>query len=156
MGDHQYRRAGLFFEGVEQGEDLRLDGDVKRGGRFVGNQQFGMVNQRHGNHHALAHAAGKLMRISLETHLCRRDLHFFEDLQRDLHRLCARDVLVSHDRFTQLIAQRKRRIERGHRLLENHRQIAAAQIGIFPRRELAQIVAAKLHLPADDTCAGGQ
>ncbi len=118
--------------------------------------RFGLVNQRHGNHHALAHAAGKLVRIRFQAHLRRRDLHLLEDLQRDLHRLCARDVLVAHHRFTQLIAQRKRRIERGHRLLKNHRQLAAAQIGIFPRRELAQIVAAKLHLPADDLRAGGQ
>ena len=115
-----------------------------------------MIDQRHGYHHALAHAAGKLVGIGFQSHLWCRNLHFLEDLQRDLHRLCARDVLMTHNRLAQLIAQRKRRIERGHRLLENHRQLATAQIGIFPRRELAQIVATKLHLPADDPCAGGQ
>ena len=64
--------------------------------------------------------------------------------------------LVAYDRFAELIAQRKRRIERGHGLLENHRQLAAAQIGIFPRRELAQVMTAKLHLTADNLRAGGQ
>ena len=42
-----------------------------------------MIDQRHGNHHALAHAAGKLVGIGFQSHLCCRNLHFLEDLQRD-------------------------------------------------------------------------
>ena len=44
-------------------EDLRLDGDVERGGRLVGDQHLRIAGQRHGDHGALAHAAGQLMRI---------------------------------------------------------------------------------------------
>ena len=61
---------------------------------------------------------------------------------------------MAHHRFTELIAKREGRVERGHGLLEYHRQLAAAQIGILPRRELAQILAAEIHLPADDPGAG--
>ncbi len=46
----------------EQVEDLRLDGDVERGGRLVGDQQARAVGDRHRDHHALAHAARELVR----------------------------------------------------------------------------------------------
>ncbi len=51
---------------LEQLQDLRLHRDVERGGRLVGDQQVGLVRQRHGDHHALALAAGELMRIALQ------------------------------------------------------------------------------------------
>jgi len=54
-------------------EDLRLDRDVERGGRFVGDEQLRPAGQRHGDHHALAHAAGEAMRMFVEARFCRRD-----------------------------------------------------------------------------------
>ena len=48
----------------QQLQDLVLDGDVERGGRLVGEQQLGRAGERDGDHHALAHAAGKLVRIA--------------------------------------------------------------------------------------------
>ena len=50
----------------EQRQDLRLDGDVERGGRLVGDQQVRLVGERHGDHHALALAARQLVRIGVE------------------------------------------------------------------------------------------
>ena len=47
-------------------EDLRLHGDVERGGRLVGDQQVGLVGERHRDHHALALPAGQLMRIACQ------------------------------------------------------------------------------------------
>jgi hypothetical protein len=44
-------------------QDLRLDGHVERGGRLVGDQQRRVAGQRHGDHHALAHAARQLVRV---------------------------------------------------------------------------------------------
>ena len=37
--DEDDRRAGLLAQHAHQVEDLRLDGDVERGGGFVGDQQ---------------------------------------------------------------------------------------------------------------------
>ena len=54
-------------------EDLRLHGDVERGGRLVGDQQVGLVGERHRDHHALALAAGELMRIAREPRLPDRE-----------------------------------------------------------------------------------
>ena len=50
---------------VDQIEDLGLDRDVERRRRLVGDQQLRLVGERHRDHHALAHAAGELVRIPL-------------------------------------------------------------------------------------------
>ena len=47
-------------------QDLRLHGDVERGGRLVGDQQVRLVGERHRDHDALALPAGELMRIARE------------------------------------------------------------------------------------------
>ena len=54
---------------VEQLQDLRLHRDVERGGRLVGDQHLGPEGDRHGDQRALAHAAGKLMRIVVDAPL---------------------------------------------------------------------------------------
>ena len=62
MGDEDEGHAGLALQPEEEVEDLRLDGDVERRGRLVGDQELRVAGDRHGDHHALAHAAGKLVR----------------------------------------------------------------------------------------------
>ena len=66
VGDEQHRHAEPLLRFLQQFQDLRLHRDVERGGRLVGDQQIRLVRQRHGDHHALALAAGKLMRIGAE------------------------------------------------------------------------------------------
>ena len=67
VGDQQQRQAAFRLQLRQEFEDLRLDRDVERGGRFVGDQQRGVVGQRHGDHHALALAAGQLVRKRIEA-----------------------------------------------------------------------------------------
>ena len=55
--DQDDRGAKRVAQFAHQVEDLRLDGDVERGGRFVGDQHLRVARQRHGDHHALPHAA---------------------------------------------------------------------------------------------------
>ena len=65
--DQQHGHAELALQVLQQLEDLRLDGDVERRGRLVGDQQVGLVGERHGDHHALALAAGELMRVGVRA-----------------------------------------------------------------------------------------
>ena len=51
----------------DQLEDLRLHGHVERRRRLVGDQQLRVVDQRHRDHHALAHAAGELVRVGVDA-----------------------------------------------------------------------------------------
>ena len=62
------------LEAADQIKHLRLNGDVERGGRLVGDQQLWIAGQRNGDHRALAHAAGKLVRIVVHALFGRRDL----------------------------------------------------------------------------------
>ena len=47
----------------EQLEDLRLDGDIERRRRLVGDDQSRVRHERHRDHGSLAHAARELVRI---------------------------------------------------------------------------------------------
>ena len=67
---------------LDELEDLRLDRDVERGRRLVGDQQLRLAGQRHGDHHALAHAAGEAVRIFVEALPRGRNAHALEDAQR--------------------------------------------------------------------------
>ena len=80
----------LVLEPGEQFEDLRLHGHVERRGRLVGDQQLRLVGERHGDHHALALAAGKLVRIGAEPLFRLADADLVEQLERPRARLPAR------------------------------------------------------------------
>ncbi len=67
MGDEQNRRAFLLLKRLDEVKDLALNGHIECGRRLVGDQQLRPGCKRHGDHHALAHAAGKAMRIFIET-----------------------------------------------------------------------------------------
>ena len=66
VGDDDDRGAELALEVLEQVEDLRLHGDVEGRGRLVGDEQARVVHQGHRDHHALAHAAGELVRVVVD------------------------------------------------------------------------------------------
>ena len=101
--------------------------DIKGGGRFVGDEQFGFVDERHGDHDPLAHAAGELVRVFIHPCFRRGDA----DARQHFHAAPAHfrgggRVMQGH-RFGQLPADGVDRIERGHGLLENHADLATAQ-----------------------------
>ena len=112
---------------LQQLQDLRLDGDVERGGRLVGDQQVGLVGERHGDHHALPLAAGKLVRIGAEPLLgssrCRPCVSSSSTRARAV--ASSRPLMQLHD-LADLLLDRVQRIERGHRLLEDDRDLLAA------------------------------
>ena len=62
VGDDDEPHAGLVLEAAQEIEDLRLDGHVERRRRLVGDQELRPAGERHGDHHALAHAARELVR----------------------------------------------------------------------------------------------
>ena len=65
--DQDDRHPQPVLQAVDEVEDLGLDGDVQRGGRLVGDQQPGLVGQRHRDHDPLAQAAGQLVRVVVEA-----------------------------------------------------------------------------------------
>jgi hypothetical protein len=82
--------AEFLLDVLQQFQDLRLDGDVQRRGRLVGDQHLsGRAGERHGDHHALAHAARQLVGVFVEPLTCVRDAHPDERFER-LHPRAAR------------------------------------------------------------------
>ncbi len=63
--DEQNADIGLAPDFLEQDEDFRLNGYVKRRNRFIGHQQARFERERAGDADALALAARKLMRVAL-------------------------------------------------------------------------------------------
>ena len=53
MCDQQNAKAKILLQFRQKSQDLRLDCHIKRGGRFIGDQQFRIAHQRHGDHDAL-------------------------------------------------------------------------------------------------------
>src|SRR6516225_10770109 len=80
----------LFY----QFEDLGLDSDIERCGRFVCDENFRMAYQRHRDHDALTHSTGELMRIKVDPASSVLDTHLLEAGDGSLQRLGARHFLV--------------------------------------------------------------
>ena len=143
MGDEHHRRAGLALQPVDQGQDLGLDGHVQRGGRFIRDQQARLAGQRHCDHHALAHAPAQFMGILLQAAFRFGDAHLLEQIKRAVFCLFFGQSLVKAQTFGQLPPHREHRIQRGHRLLEDHPDLVAAN-----RAHQVLVGFSKVHLPA--------
>ena len=73
VGDQHDGRAVLAAEALQQRDDLRLHRDVERRRRLVGDDELRLGAQGQRDHHALAHAAGELVRIAVDAPLRRRN-----------------------------------------------------------------------------------
>ena len=126
VGDHQHRHREFVLEVVHQLEDLRLDGDIERGGRFIGNQQCRAADQRHGDHGALAQAAGQFEGVVVEGGARIRKTGEAQHVDGQFTPLCPRAAAVKMERLADLVTHRVQRRQGGHRLLEDHRYASAA------------------------------
>ncbi len=84
VADEDDRGLQLGLEVAHDVEDLGLHGDVERRGRLVGDQQVGAAHHSHRDHHALAHAAGQLVRVLAHAPGAFGNAHQFEYFQRAL------------------------------------------------------------------------
>ena len=124
--DEQHGHAEAFLEIDEQFENLRLNGHVQRGRRLVGDEQLGFGGQRHRDHHALLHPAGKLVRIIFEPRFRRGDV---DELQQADHFLVRGPLrAVQLERLLDLAADAEDGIERGAGVLKNVTDHAAANL----------------------------
>jgi hypothetical protein len=112
---------------LQQTDDLRLDGHVQRRGGFVGHDQLGLGRQRQGNHHALAHAAGELVRIVVDA-LLGRGMPVSCSRSMARARLGCTHGQVRADGFGQLPADGVQRVQRGQRVLEDGADLAAPDV----------------------------
>ncbi len=113
---------------LDELENLRLDGDVERGRRLVGDEQLGLAGQRHRDHHALAHAARELVRVAVDARARIGDADRLQHLDGVLVRLLFGVAEVQLRDLHQLPRDAHEGVERGHRVLEDHRDALAANL----------------------------
>ncbi len=128
MRDQDQRHVALGHQVADQVQDLLLDGHVQRGGGLVGDQQVGPAGQRHGDGDALALPARELVRIGIDALGGIGDAHAVQQC----HGLCARrggvHAAVQAQRLGHLAADGVHRVQRRHRLLEDHADAVAAHL----------------------------
>ena len=156
VGDHDDGGAKLLLQALQQVENLRLNGHVQRGGWFVGDNQPRVAHDGHGDHDALAHAAGKLVRILLHAALRVRNFNQTQLFKHDFARFRFGNAFVDAQRLDQLIADGEKRVERGHRVLKDHADLIAADFAEHFGRECGQIRAVKDHFIRRDFGIVGQ
>ena len=82
MGDQDERHSQFRPQPLEQLEDLRLDRDVERCGRCIGDEKPWVARERHGDHHSLAHPTAELVRKLVNTFGRRGNAHEVEQFDR--------------------------------------------------------------------------
>ena len=156
VGDEDHRHVPVLLLLVEQVEDLGLHGDVEGRGGLVGEEQLGAAGERDGDRDALAHAAGQLVGVLAEAPLRVGDADRVEQLQGLLVGLVLGDVEVVAQALGDLAPDLHDRVERGHRVLEDHRHLGAPQrshLAVAGADELLAVVGGR---PGADHVAGGE
>ena len=79
VGDENDARSVFLLQRTQQVQDGALHGYVEGRCRFVGDEDVGVVDQRHGYHHTLLLTAADLVRIAVENLLRPWQQHLFEE-----------------------------------------------------------------------------
>src|SRR5262249_5591833 len=90
----------------------------------------------------------ELVRIVLEALLGRRDAYTAQHLNRPFARLLRRHWAVPQDDLEDLIPDREGWVERGHRLLEDHRDLVATQLAKLRCRQADEVGSLEPHRAA--------
>ena len=150
VGDEDQSEAMLALQVAQQVQVLRLDRQIEAGGRLVGDQQARLARDADGADDALAHAARHLVRVLRDPRLRRRDAHRLQKVDRPAPGGGARGALMHPDRLGDLVADREQRVQRGHRVLQDHRDALAAHMPHLLVGFEDEIFALEQHLAADD------
>ena len=128
MGDHDDGHAQFRLQRLHQLQDLGLNGHVQRGGGLVSDQDIRLTGQCHGDHDALAHAAGKLVWVLLHALFRLVDVDQPQHLHSPVIGLLLVALGVEQNRLHQLVADGIGGIQGGHGILKNDADPVAADV----------------------------
>ena len=126
VSDQDEAHLALLLQVFQKLHDLGLHGHVQGSCRLVGDQHSGIQCDRHGDHDALPHTAGELMRIGLDTLGSPRDLHPLHEPYGLGSRVRFVHSAVLAEHLGDLPTHGKDGVECGQRVLEDHRDLRAA------------------------------
>ncbi len=139
--DQQHRHAVLALQVGQQIEYLPAQAHIQRGGRFVGQQQFGLARQRHGDHGALTLPAAELVRVSASTARRLGNAGGRQQLHAGGMGLARRQAFFELQHLGNLVAHGVERVERRHGLLENDGHLVTAHAAQLVFGHLQQVTA---------------
>jgi len=154
--DQQHAHRPLGLQAAQQLENLRLNGDVERRRRLVGDQQARIAGERDGDHHPLLHAAGELEGVLAEATFRIGDADRGEQFERARACRLPGQPEMALEYLAQLVTDGEHRIEACRRFLEDHRHAAAAHAAHLGFRQAQQITPGETHLAADDPSGSRQ
>ena len=113
---------------AQEVEDAGLDRHVERGRRLVRDQDARVAGERHRDHHALPHPARELVRVLVDPALPGSGMwtRSSSSIARASRVAPARGSRCLRSDLADLLADAQHGVERGHRLLEDERDLAAA------------------------------
>jgi hypothetical protein len=120
VSDQDHRHALFATKTGKQRQDLVLDGDIKGCGGFVSDEEVGRTRDGQGYYHALAHAAGKVVRVLGQTLVRFGNPHPLQELLCPVERFPLCQAGVSPQGFGELSPDGEDGRQRGHRVLEHH------------------------------------
>ena len=154
VGDEDEAHVVLVLQLLEQGHDLGLHRHVEGGGGLVGDEHSRVEGDRHGDHDALTHTAGELVRVVAGTLPGGRDAHPLHEPYRLLQRVGPVHPAVLTEHLGDLPAHREHRVEGGQGVLEDHRDVFTANVLHRPGRRGEQLHAAVRDRSAGDVGRG--
>jgi hypothetical protein len=155
VADEEDRGREFATQLDDQVEDLGLHGGVESGRGFVEHEERRLAGQRHGDRHALLHAARKLVRIALHHAGRIADPHPRQHVCGAPRSLVADDARQLVDLFD-LAPDAQRRIERLGGILIDHRQGLAPHLPQPVAVERQQVSAVYEDAPAADRAVAWQ
>ncbi len=156
MGDQHHGGAGFVAKLGHQVEDAGLDGDVERGGRFVGDKEFWPHRHGPGDHHPLAHAAGQLVGILAHAPGRVGNPHPVNPLVGPQRGVAGRQAQMHAQRLGDLIADGHVGSQGGERVLENHCHPRAADPVQLTGRKTEQLLPQEPRRPRRPPVGGQQ
>ncbi len=147
--DQDDRGAEPLSNFAQEVEDPGLNGHVERRRGLVGDQDLRVARKRNRDHHPLAHPAGELVRVLLDPAARVRDVHEIEQLHHPRPGLTLGHVHVLLHDLLDLASDPEHRIQRGHRLLEDERDLPSTDLPQARPGRSEQLVPLEEHAPGD-------
>ena len=121
VGDENHAHAGLGLQLAQQFQDFKLHRHVQSRSRLVSDEELGVAGDGHRNHYALLLSSRKFVGIAVIDGLGARQHHLLEEVDDALLGGCFAYLFMLQNHLSHLKAAFIHGIQRGHRLLENHR-----------------------------------
>ena len=125
FGQQQKGHAAASLQMRQELQNITLMRDVQTCSRRVGNEQFRLTRQRHGNHHTMQLAARQFMRVGLDDALRRFNAHLVQHVHHARQCFCFGQFPLNKQHFRQLGTHAVQGVHRSAGIFENHGHASA-------------------------------